>query len=113
METSIDPWSGPRAGPRPARRSAAQAQVVGDSGGLDAAGYPELAQDVRDVDGGGAGADEQPLPDLPVGEALPYQAQHGHLASGQPILGACVASGASGPQLLRHQPGQLNRAVQG
>jgi hypothetical protein len=50
IETSIGPWSG---GTRPAPRSAAQAQFVGDRGGLDAAGHPELAQDVRDVDGRG------------------------------------------------------------
>jgi catechol 2,3-dioxygenase-like lactoylglutathione lyase family enzyme len=52
------------------------AKAAGCGGCLDAAGDPELAQQVRHVNPGGPGADGQLLAYLPVGQAQAHQPQH-------------------------------------
>jgi hypothetical protein len=101
-----------------------QASAFGDGGGLHAGGGVEFAEDVGDVDTGGARADEQRGGDLRVGLALAEQLQHVQLPVGQPERsggrwlivgdrvgrGAQVDPGAAGEVLDRgHQRNMLHR----
>ena len=57
---------------------------------LAARGEPQLGEDVLDVVLGGALGDEQPLGDLPVGEALGHQCGDLRLARAQRVVSAVV-----------------------
>src|SRR5690348_368650 len=61
----------------------AEAEPVGNGGGLAAVGHAELGQDAGDVDRGGLGADEQRFGDLPVGTAVGEEREHVPLAPGE------------------------------
>src|SRR4051794_29335251 len=62
------------------------AEPLGAAGRLDAVVHAELAEDVVEVGAHRLLADEQPLGDLPVGEAVHQQLEHVRLARGEQLV---------------------------
>src|SRR4051794_1686410 len=62
-----------------------QALAMSPRGGLATIRDAQLGEDMRDVDAGGLGRDEQGLADLVVSIALGEQAQHVDLALGEAV----------------------------
>src|SRR5450830_2079954 len=78
------PWS---CGSGSARVGREQPPPVRDRDGLGAPRRAQLGQDVRDVDAHGLAADEQPLADLPVRQALSHEREDLRLPTRQCVDG--------------------------
>src|SRR5690349_16780951 len=90
--TALGSPVGPRA---PGLRGAGgveEAEAVRLGGRLATAGHAQLAQDVRHVDAGRLGRDEQLAGDLPVAAPGRDQAEHLELAFGEPKLEAAASA---------------------